>query len=208
MNKFISFQVAEFTFLYLIVPVILVFTEDVVPIIPTLWIVVIVVGGISAWRTKCICYNELWHIPHWSKWSEMLQVFLGIAILVSLATAVGFPDLFLEWPPGLFTELATYTLLSVPAQQLIFTFYLSRRHRAWWQNKPGRHILVTAMVFGWAHLVFMHPVPMLATALIGALICYRYQRNQSLPLAITEHALYGNLVFLIGFGSLIDSANV
>lgn len=92
-----------------------------------------------------------------------------------------------------------YPLFSALPQELVFrTLYYERYMRLF--NSTWAAILINAVIFGLAHLLFGNWLAVLATAVLSVVISIGYLRHRSLLLSTFEHALYGNFVFIIGLG--------
>lgn len=92
-----------------------------------------------------------------------------------------------------------YPLLAAYPQEIFFRSFFFHRYRALFPN-PTVMVLVNAVCFGSAHLLYGNWVaPVLSTA-GGFLFAYRYIRSESLITVSLEHGLYGNYLFTIGIG--------
>ena len=133
-------------------------------------------------------------------------VLLGGA-LVALAVVV-LPEALLRFPrerPALFAlVLVAYPWLSVLPQAITWrAFFLERYAPAF--GRGWAAALSSAASFALAHLVF-HNAWAVALTFAGGLVFARtWQRHRSLALSVMEHALYGTLVFTVGFGRFVHT---
>jgi hypothetical protein len=137
---------------------------------------------------------------------EMISLGLRFGILaplVTLATWLVFPDLFLSLPrdrPAFWAViLVLYPLLSVWPQEMLYRSLLFYRYAAIF---PSDRALITAsaVAFGFAHVIFLNWIAIAMTAAGGLLFAWDYARHRSLRLTCIEHSLYGCLIFTIGLG--------
>lgn len=129
--------------------------------------------------------------------------FAILAPLITLATWLAFPELFLSLPRSrpLFWALimVLYPLLSVWPQEMLYRSLLFHRYRALFRSDVAL-ILVSAAAFGFAHIIFLNWIAVVMTAAGGLLFARDYARHRSLPLTCIEHSLYGCLIFTVGLG--------
>ncbi|MCB8878624.1 CPBP family intramembrane metalloprotease [Acidisoma cellulosilytica] len=129
--------------------------------------------------------------------------FAVLAPLITLVTWAAFPHLFLSLPRQrpLFWALimVLYPLLSVWPQEMLYRSLLFHRYRALFRSDIAL-ILVSAVAFGFAHIIFLNWIAIAMTAAGGLLFARDYARHRSLPLTCLEHSLYGCLIFTVGLG--------
>ncbi len=94
--------------------------------------------------------------------------------------------------------------VSAVAQEIVFrTFFFHRYGNLF--SSARRRVLASGLVFGWAHVVVNNLVAVGLASLAGFVFAWTYERSRSTLLVSIEHALYGDLVFSIGLGSLFYS---
>lgn len=91
-----------------------------------------------------------------------------------------------------------YPIVSVYIQELVFRGLFFERYRALLNERWL--LLLSAVVFGWAHIIFRNPYAVILTIIGGWLFGDTYGKTHSLRLVCLEHALYGNLMFTVGLG--------
>lgn len=69
-------------------------------------------------------------------------------------------------------------------------------------------ILVSAIVFGYAHMLFLNWIAPVFSFFGGLMFAYTYLKTRSLALVTFEHALYGNSIFLAGIGYYFYSGGI
>ena len=95
--------------------------------------------------------------------------------------------------------------LSAWAQEIVFrTFFFHRYGHLF--STARRGILASGLIFGWAHVVVNDLAAIPLAAVAGLLFASTYERSRSTLLVSVEHALYGDVVFTVGLGSLFYSS--
>ncbi len=95
--------------------------------------------------------------------------------------------------------MVLYPLLSVWPQEMLYRSLLFHRYRALFRTDIAL-ILVSALAFGFAHVIFLNWIAVAMTVAGGFLFARDYARHRSLPLSCLEHSLYGCLIFTVGLG--------
>jgi len=103
--------------------------------------------------------------------------------------------------------LLFYPLLSALPQEFIFCSFFFERYRVLFGT--GRRMLIaSAVVFAYAHMLYINPVAPTLSLLGGLIFASTYLKTKSLALVTIEHGLYGNALFLIGLGYYFYGGNV
>lgn len=92
-----------------------------------------------------------------------------------------------------------YPVLSALPQEFIFCTFFFWRYAGLFQ-KEWHMVLASALVFAYAHVLFINWVAPTLGFLAGLIFARTYARSRSLALVTLEHALYGNALFLVGLG--------
>ena len=95
-----------------------------------------------------------------------------------------------------------YPVLSVVPQGVIYRAFFRERYAALFPDKTVRMLVATAC-FSFCHVFFLNPWALLLTFAGGMMFWRTYEKTGSLLLANLEHALYGDLVFTIGYGAFL-----
>lgn len=95
--------------------------------------------------------------------------------------------------------LLSYPLLSALPQEMIFCGYFFERFSPIIRNRKTM-ILASAIVFAYAHILYINWVAPLLSLIAGFIFAATYNRTHSLALVTIEHALYGISLFMIGLG--------
>jgi membrane protease YdiL (CAAX protease family) len=97
-----------------------------------------------------------------------------------------------------------YPLLSVWPQEMVYRAFIYNRYAPLFGQKWG-YVAVSALAFGYVHMIFLNGIAIAMTAFGGFLFARDYARHKSLLLVCLEHALYGCLVFTVGLGRFFYS---
>jgi membrane protease YdiL (CAAX protease family) len=207
-GKFMRFF--EYLLLYVGLPLLLWVTKAQDMLLPVLWL-----GAIFAWtllrygkgnRVSPVAGVTL------NLRKELIFIFLRfflVALFLGVALYVYRPEL-LFWLPrrslGLWGVIViAYPILSVHPQTLVYRALYERRYAQVFSS-PRLSLLMGTLVFCLAHIPFNN-IWALAFTLPGGLIFLQtYRRTGSLGLSTLEHALYGDLLFTIGWGACLASA--
>ena len=95
--------------------------------------------------------------------------------------------------------IIVYPLTSVFPQEIIFRSFFFQRYSTLFTTRKSL-VLASALSFSFAHIIFHNILAVLLTFLGGLLFAYTYEKRKSLTLVSIEHALYGILIFTLGFG--------
>jgi membrane protease YdiL (CAAX protease family) len=90
-------------------------------------------------------------------------------------------------------------VLSVVPQEILYRVFLFRRSRALLAS-GGARVASSAVLFGFAHVIYGNWIAVTLSALGGILFAWTYERTGSLKLVAHEHALYGGAEFTLGLG--------
>ncbi len=95
--------------------------------------------------------------------------------------------------------MVAYPVFSVWPQEVVYRAFFYHRYKS---ILPGvlPRILVSALVFGFMHVVFLNWLAPAMTLVGGLLFAWTYERSKSLLAVSIEHALWGQLIFTIGIG--------
>jgi membrane protease YdiL (CAAX protease family) len=95
--------------------------------------------------------------------------------------------------------------LSAWAQEIVFRTFFFHRYGPLFAT-ARRRILASGLIFGWAHVVVNDLAAIPLATIAGLLFASTYERSRSTLLVSIEHALYGDVVFTVGLGSLFYSS--
>jgi hypothetical protein len=123
------------------------------------------------------------------------------ALVVAAAALLGREPLLLRAHPRLWALIMVLYPISAYAQEIVCRTFFFHRYGALFA-RPGARVLASGLAFGWAHVAVNNLAALgLATAL-GLVLASTYERWRSTLLVSLEHALYGDLAFSAGLGSL------
>lgn len=200
----------EYLLLYMGLPLLLWLTKEQNMLLPVLWL-----GAVFAWtllrygkgnRPAPVVGSAL------NLRKELVFIFLrffGVAFFLGVALYVYRPEL-LFWLPrksvGLWGLIViAYPLLSVFPQALVYRALYERRYAQIFSS-PQLSLVMGCLVFCLAHIPFNNIWALAFTFPGGILFLQTYRRTGSLGLSTLEHALYGDLLFTLGWGACLASA--
>jgi len=136
----------------------------------------------------------------------MIGRFVLIAVLLGVFTLLHDRGRFLSFPRfrPLFWSIVMllYPLLSAVPQGIIYRAFVFSRYKCLF-GEGWAMIAASALVFSFAHIIFLNPVAILLTLGGGLLFAHTYLKSASLWFSSLEHALYGDFIFTIGLGYYI-----
>lgn len=199
---------AEFTLLYLGVPMVLAFALPPGAMFTVLGVMT-VVGLVLLHRTPGFAWHDLvaGNVPCKA---------VGLGALVTAVVTVGltlwlFPAELFMLPrrmPGLWLAiLVLYPVFSALPQELVFRALFFRRYGRLF---PGRDLslAVNAIVFALAHVMYRDPLVLAMTAAGGLAFAWIHAVQGSFIGAVLLHAIAGGLIFTAGLGHLFYSGAV
>ena len=156
--------------------------------------------------------RRFWKISLWKR--QVLRIALVLFLAVSLFgmyVAWQMPGLLFRLPrehPRLWAlVLILYPTLSVYPQGIIYRAFLFHRYRTVFGD-GWEMILVSALSFGYVHIVYMNPATVVLTLIGGLFFAKTYAETQSLMLSGIEHALYGSCLFTVGLWEILFSESI
>ncbi len=150
-------------------------------------------------------WREVWNWRAVTKdnLNPILIRWLIVTLLLLIFTWGLFPEKLFqiqrERPHVLAVILFAYPILSALPQEFIFCTYFFKRYQRFF-GSGQMMLLASAIVFAYAHVLFINWVAPLLSLCAGLIFAHTYQTRQSLALVTIEHALYGNSLFFIGLG--------
>lgn len=197
-------RLTEFVLLYVGIPFLLTIFLPARMLLPCLWIMCI---GVLFYMRRDRSFNSRslisWTGLRYFVRKPLPRIFLA-ALLLTGSLALYRPAQLLRLPRSSLmlwlTIMLLYPLLSVAPQALIFRSLYLHRYGGLFSRRSVR-IGVGALVFSLAHLPFLNLWSLVLTAPGGWFFLDTYERTGSLPLSWLEHAIYGNLIFTLGWGA-------
>lgn len=141
---------------------------------------------------------------------RILLPFLAISLIAITTIALTKPEALFDYPrhkTALWLAIIIfYPLFAVYPQELFYRAFFFRRYHSLF---PGKHTMpiVSAVTFGFAHIIYGNIPAVLLTLLGGYLFAITYQHSRSILVVSLEHALYGCLLYTIGLGQFIHTGS-
>lgn len=167
--------------------------------------VLAVAAFILLWRDREFDRRRLfnWGGVRAGAWSMLIRFSL-LMIALSVVVAITTPERFLQFPRERtrlwLMVMCFYPIVSVYPQELVWRAFFHHRYRSILTDRWAM-IAVSAIAFGWMHIVFRNPVAVALTTAGGAIFAYTYERSRSMAAVWLEHALYGCAIFTLGLGA-------
>jgi uncharacterized protein len=207
-----AFLLLEFLLLYIGLPTFFIITKSAPFLFALLW-----GGSLYGFLVMRLYYKidmpQMWN---WDAvtWKRLRPIL--IRWVIASFAMLGF--LYLYDPDRMFTIIRDrpqlmlmlfflYPVLSALPQEFIFcTFFFKRYERYFGKGKFM--ILASAVLFGYAHMLYINPVAPPISFIGGLIFAWDYAKNKSLALVTIEHGLYGNALFFVGLGHYFYSGAV
>ncbi len=204
----------EFLLLYVVAPLVM------AAVLPPMWMfpvlfVVTICGLVLLQGTRGFHWADLLQgrqvLREHRTW-RVLVMFAAVTELVSFLVVMATnPDaLFglLRHRPGLMAMIIVlYPVLSALPQEILFRVLFFRRYGV---LLPGPHlaIVINALLFALAHLMYWSWVVTILTFAGGMVFAWAYEMRRSFALALLLHSIAGWILFVFGMGIYFYAGNV
>lgn len=156
----------------------------------------------NEWKFNAIHWGNL--KPILIRWVIASAVIFAFVYFYEPDRLLGIPRHNPEIIPFL---VLAYPLISALPQEFIFCSFFLRRYTRFFTSTTMQ-IIASAVVFGYAHMLFINWIAPVFSFFAGLIFASTYIKTRSLSLVTLEHALYGNSIFLIGLGWYFYSGGV
>lgn len=201
-----SYLIREFLVLFVVLPLSLV-----LPYLFILKVVFTLIGFIYVVYILHSTEEVEYKVKGNLNWKHFWKRFVITSFFVVLSTVV---YMYLVEPSKLFyvplkrpllflVILFSYTLLSAWPQEILFrTFFFSRYQSLF--SDERLLIFTNAVLFSLAHLFFRNALVLIITLIGGLIFAITYLKFRSTTLVTIEHAIYGNWLYAVGLGYMLD----
>jgi hypothetical protein len=152
-----------------------------------------------------------WQAVNWTNMKPICVRFVLSVVGMYFFTIWYAPDrlffLINERPQIIPYLLVLYPLISALPQEYIFCRFFFARYKPFF-GEGIKMIVASAIIFAFAHVLFINPVAPTLSLLGGLIFAHTYWKTKSLALVTIEHGLYGNVIFLIGLGYYFYSGGI
>jgi len=139
-------------------------------------------------------------------WKSTLVKFFLIAIITILfvwfTDAKNLFNVVINKPKLWILILLFYSIFSVYPQELLYRTFFFKRYQPIFKNEKV-FILVNALLFSMAHLLFKNTLVLVLTFIGGILFAFTFLKTKSTFLVSIEHSIYGCWLFTVGMGSML-----
>jgi len=206
------FLIVEFLIICIVIPGIIIINKWAVYMFFFLW----AASGYTFFILLRTYKEKLKEIWNWSAvtWRNLRPILIRFFLAsIGMSLFIYFYDpgkmfgLFYYRPEIIPFLLVLYPLISALPQELIFCSYFFKRFKVFF-GEGKVMVIMSAVVFAYAHILYINPVAPLLSFLGGLIFASTYLKTRSLALVTIEHGLYGNFLFLIGLGYYFYGGNV
>lgn len=168
-------------------------------------------GGVSYCVTLCakeslFSFRSLFALPRPGTWRPLIFLFLLLAlVLAGLMYWLDRDNLFIVIRNQVWVWLGIslfYSVFSVFPQEFVFRYFFFNRYSVLFNN-PRMLLFANAVVFAFAHIIFLNGLVLALTFVGGLFFGLTYQKSRSLLLTCFEHTLYGVWIFTLGMGGML-----
>ncbi|MGK0371590.1 MAG: membrane protease YdiL (CAAX protease family) [Glaciecola sp.] len=157
---------------------------------------------LTMWKEIRIAFR-----PQWKElWPRVAIKFIIFALLTSVFVYLQMPDslfvVVIKDPLLWLTVCLFYCFVSVLPQEFLYRSFFFKRYNGLVASASG-FILLNAIVFCAAHLMFHNWIVLLITFLGGFLFAFTYHKSRSYWLVSAEHSFYGLWIFTLGMGEIL-----
>ena len=203
--KSTRYKLTELFVIFLIIPISFIFNYALLLklIIGVLGFIYIVYVLLKVERIKLSIQKNI----NWEKFWKTTLIKLFIIGLITTGF-VWFTDreslfnVVLKKPLMWILILFFYSVFSVYPQELLYRTFFFQRYKNLFKNET-LFILVNAILFSVAHLLFKNELVLFLTFIGGILFAITYKKTKSTLLVSIEHAIYGCWLFTVGMGSML-----
>ena len=173
------------------------FSISILAIIYCIWV---------SYKEGILSLSYLFHLKNKGYWKTICVRFIPAAVILFLFMFFLKRDLLFHVlinKPGLFVAIIfIYTFLSVFPQEFIYRVYFFKRYGHFFR-KEWVLVLVNALLFSLAHIMFLNPLVSAMTFAGGLIFALTYMRTNSYLMVSIEHTLYGLWIFTLGMGDML-----
>jgi membrane protease YdiL (CAAX protease family) len=170
-----------------------------------------VLGVVLLHRTPGFVWRDLLAGTDRIGWGDVarfaLVVLAGSVAVILLTRPEAVLGLLRERPGLWLLTMALYPILSALPQELLFRPLFFRRYAAL-LPKGLAAILLNAMIFSLAHLLYWNWIVLAMTFVGGLAFAWAYEVRRSFALAVLLHAIAGWILFTVGLGVYFYAGNV
>jgi membrane protease YdiL (CAAX protease family) len=99
--------------------------------------------------------------------------------------------------------LFSYPLFSVLPQELLYRSYFFTRYKSLFKN-TNYLLIINIIAFPIAHLFLKNWLVLFITLIGGMLFTLSYKKSKSILFTALEHSIYGNWLFTVGMGEMLN----
>ena len=131
-----------------------------------------------------------------------ILLFVAGAIIINMYQPELLFKVVKEQPLLWLTILFVYTFLSVLPQEIVYRKFFLDRYYILFESKRMLYFF-NIICFSICHLFLHNWIVLALTAIGGCFFLYTYEKEKNIWWTSFEHALYGNIIFTLGLGSML-----
>jgi membrane protease YdiL (CAAX protease family) len=147
--------------------------------------------------------RKIFWLNSFKNWTPIFIRVMVFFVLSVIAVIIFMPENLFIVPrtnPLLFMLIFIfYPVWSAYPQELIYRAYFYYRFSSIFKNER-LSIIINALLFSFSHIIFNNWIAIVLTFFGSLLFSYVYKKSNSLMVTFIEHALYGNIIFIVGLG--------
>ena len=188
----------EFFFIYLILPIIVIFFQT--KIFVYLFLYIIFFLSIILLKKEKFLFKSLFKKVNWRSFFIVSIIFF---LIIFFYTYLYNKKLLFNFPLNNFEHwllvILFYPIISVLPQEIIYRVLYIKRYARLFIFKNNYNYIINTFVFSYGHLVFGNFHALILTALSSSFFLYEYKNNSFLNCFLL-HTIGGQLIFTVGLG--------
>ncbi len=157
-------------------------------------------------KHKIVKRKELYSIPKRTNWKIIaMRTSVPIGLTVAFMYFYHPDDIFIvaRKNVGMLIGISLfYSIFSVYPQEFLYRSFFYARYETLFTHK-SMMILTNAILFSFAHIVFLNTLVLVLTFVGGIVFSLTYIRTKSVMFTSIEHAIYGCWLFAVGMGEML-----
>lgn len=200
-------RAVEMVLLFVGIPLLLTLLAGRINPLPVLAVVLLVVAAYLA-RDPCFDRSCLFRHDRLGEvfFRSILPIYLAGWVILGGIMWLHDPRLLFAFPrqaPHIWAiVMVGYPIFSVIPQTVLYRGFFFHRYRPLLGD--GWPMIVTAAaMFAFGHVIFRSWVALALTLVGGLLFAWRYRQTRSLLVTAIEHAMFGQMIFTLGYGKFL-----
>jgi membrane protease YdiL (CAAX protease family) len=205
-------RVVEMVALFIGIPLLLTLLAGRINPLPVLAVILLIVG-IHLYRDPTFDRGAILRLDGFRRvfLRSILPIYLAGWLILGTLLWLYDPRLLFAFPrqaPHVWAiVMVGYPIASVIPQTALYRGFFFHRYRPL-LGDGWAMILVGALMFAFGHIIFRSWVALALTLVGGLLFAWRYRQTRSLLISAIEHAMFGQMIFTLGYGVFLYHGSV